>query len=490
MKSLRVSSNVKQIPMQNVTPQNVQQQNNNTKHINVINALKQKQMQQQQQQKLKQVKQQNVPVQSQKIPVQQLQKQQSQTLQAQTQITHIPQKKQSQLILGAKKLDDVRQVERQKIVTLASGITITPINKNSTAIDSVTIKPRTDTARMSPKPLSSAIQVQLMKTANISMSRPAKRVAPTKISDTVTMRASSIEKSSDSDMLSRDSSSVANDEMNTHNVANGKRSNDGEADNEPNSKRQKLVEHVELTEDYGQLIGACKNADPTEDMNKIVAKLEKYYHRAHPDYLKSRSFQKLVRNVTNEIISQPSLVYLKINCLLDELKTRRFHGQTEELPTEVSEVDEKKTKKIQKLSEALRILQKRIRKCEEAEVDWEDELNSNYLLTERFKKRACDIYEKLCDLTGESRSAERIVKKPIKFTGTTYPEFNRKLEKFINESKSFPDMFDVLRIMDHCIDHYGYRLSREKRKSVGKFGENHIDRYFSRDSSAELFFFN
>lgn len=37
------------------------------------------------------------------------------------------------------------------------------------------------------------------------------------------------------------------------------------------------------------------------------------------------------------------------------------------------------------------------------------------------------IYEKICDLTGESKYAERIVKKPISFKGTSYVELNKTI---------------------------------------------------------------
>lgn len=346
---------------------------------------------------------------------------------------------------------------------------ISPIIVNTAmAKDPLAIGSRTDPPALSPPIIVTRI------THNSNHCRPAKRIIPTKISDAITMRAGSMEKSSDSDVLSRDSSSVANDETTTSAV-NG--TNQSESGQQPPAKRPKLAdqEKTPMNSTYLQLIEACRKVDPGDDMKKITAKLEKYYHRAHPDYVNSKCFRKMVTNVTAEINAQPKLVYMKLNPLLEELKTRRIAPdstndveQTTTAPAQETSEEEAKRKKIERLSDVLRVVQKRIRKFERAEVDWDDETSSNYLITERYKKRACEIYEKLCDLTGESRSAERIVKKPIKFMGTSYPEFNRKLEKFINETKSFPDMFDVLRIMDHCNKHYDYRLSKEQRKTVGK----------------------
>lgn len=337
-------------------------------------------------------------------------------------------------------------------------------------IGSTTIKPRTETVKTVVTP-SPTVHVKPISPGNAAiLTKPPKRVTPRKISDTVTMRASSIEKSSDSDMLSRDSLSADGILVNTSN-GNSKRTHESD---EPSIKRQKMnnSEKKPLHEDYVRLIEACKIADPTKDMDKIVAKLEKYYHRAHTEYINSKSFNKIVKNATDEIKAQPKQVYIKIRGLLDELRTRQSNGerteQTIENP-ELKEIDEKKAKKIKKLSDALKILQEKIRKEEESEVDWDDELNSKYLLTERYKKRACEIYDKLCDLTGESRSAERMVKKPIKYNGSQFPEFNRKLEKFINKTNLFPDMFDVLRIIDYCSKEYNYKLDKDYRLTIGKF---------------------
>lgn len=122
---------------------------------------------------------------------------------------------------------------------------------------------------------------------------------------------------------------------------------------------------------------------------------------------------------------------------------------------------------IQKLSNSLNAIRKRIRKYEERDVNWEIGNHSNYLLAERNKEKAVDIYKKLCDLTGGSRHAERINKKPIQFTGTDYKEFNGKLEKLVNEGNGFPDFFDVLRIIDDCNTLYNYRMTSAIRQDIG-----------------------
>lgn len=71
--------------------------------------------------------------------------------------------------------------------------------------------------------------------------------------------------------------------------------------------------------------------------------------------------------------------------------------------------------------------------------------------------------------SGENTNAESLVKKPIRFRGTKYPEFNRKLEKFINETQSFPDRYDVKRILEYCNTEFNYCLNKETIDCVGEY---------------------
>lgn len=398
-----------------------------------------------------------------------------------------------QLAIPKPQSKDGNSLDGHKTVNISpkSGITITRIkdpgnshvnlvttNTSSTTVktkpDAVTIASKINQITISPTKNVMVINKVTPKTTTpktttpSSLLRPTKRIHPTKVSNSVIIRASSMEKSSDSDVLSRDSLSAANDENVSHNLANG--TNKPQIENDQQRRKIDTKQKTVIHDDYKLLIDTCRSVDKTEDMNKIVTKLEKYYQRAHPEYVNSKSFRKLSKSLADEIKANPKLLYIKLETLIMELKTRRMveSVNVESEATDEPEIDEKTKKRITQLSDALQKLKKRIRQSEEAEVDWNDELNSKYLITERYKKRACQIYEKLCDITGESRTAERIVKKPIKFTGTEYPQFNRKLEKFVNETKSFPDMFDVLRIMDHCNKNYGYRMDEKKRKHVGE----------------------
>lgn len=78
------------------------------------------------------------------------------------------------------------------------------------------------------------------------------------------------------------------------------------------------------------------------------------------------------------------------------------------------------------------------------------------------------IYEKICDLTGESKNAHRLVKKPIRFNETRIPQFNKTLQAFINRTKEFPDYYDVLRMLEHCNRTYSLGLVNFEIKNIGE----------------------
>lgn len=377
-----------------------------------------------------------------------------------------------------------------KQITIAAATHMIPKTNSSMKISSTKI----DTATLASSTTSMSASNSKDDAHKSSVMRPVKRIQPTKISETVNIRSSSIEKSSDSDVMSLDSFSVTNDEtVKSHKSSNEtnhlkRPSPGGSTDKAVPSKRANLSQNrnTPLTAAYRELIDACKAMETSQtDMKKIAEKLERYYHRAHPEYVNSHDFCELVKDVTHHVKTQPSRMYFKLIDLLQELKTRqqtKINGNGDSsnalvaapAPTTPAIVDPKEQKKekkrarlIQKLNDTLQRTHQKIQEYEQAEVNWDDENNSSFIIADKLKERAYEIYLELCKLTGENQNIERTVKK-VKFNGTKFKEFNKMLEKFVNEKTDFPDMFDVLRILDHCTKKYGYHLDKQTRHSVGE----------------------
>lgn len=214
----------------------------------------------------------------------------------------------------------------------------------------------------------------------------------------------------------------------------------------------------------------CSQAELScNDMDKVInKKLLKYYHVMHPDFIHSDSFNKLVTETAAQIQSNQKFVYLKLSHVLQEMNLRRKADKTLMTNKSVSNStsDTGRDSKIHRLNRVLLVLKKEIVEFENSEVDLADESNSLYLQTGMYKKRACEIYKKICELTGKSKSWHKRVQKPISFNGTKYPQFNVAIQSFVNETSSFPDIFDVLRILQHCNKQDDLKMGKAEIKAI------------------------
>jgi len=267
-----------------------------------------------------------------------------------------------------------------------------------------------------------------------------------------------------------------------------------------------------FTTEYAALIKLCREVDPSEDMERLAnGKLTRYYYSAPDSFVMSRGFRHLLEMTMARIRSQPNVVYVHLKNVVDELMAQmvvnevprgkavpsaresphsrsfmpmeqqpwgreREQEQTpvwvddqEELEEESDSptTDKRLNERIRQLNRTLYTITKRIKMLEDADVDLNDD-DSSYLQVERFKKRACQIYEKICDLTGESKRASRKLKPPIQFKDTAYPHFNRTLSAFVNRMREFPDYHDVLQILEHCNKEKELGLAKFEMKRIGK----------------------
>ncbi|KAL5282529.1 DAXX family protein [Megaselia abdita] len=224
-----------------------------------------------------------------------------------------------------------------------------------------------------------------------------------------------------------------------------------------------------FNDEFQALIEACRLADKSEDMKKLIdTKLTKYYYSVHPDFIKSKNFKKIVLKVTEDIQCSPELVYIKVKTVVEELRARKKQKPVVMNNEESAKTGSKKRDdKIKILNIALLRLARRIERVEEEDVDWNDD-NSSYLQVERYKKRACEIYRKICELTGESKNAHRSVKRPILFNGTSFAAFNKTIQTFVNKTKQFPDFYDVYKVLDHCNTTFNFGLGKEEKRKIAE----------------------
>lgn len=296
-----------------------------------------------------------------------------------------------------------------------------------------------------------------------------RRINPTKIGDLDDDTAS---KPKDSPFDTKEEPSI--EELNTTEEAAVKNEVEDEHQPGPSKPRDKLAgTDNEITNELKNLIRACRSAESSAEMKLIIkSKLLKYYHSVHPDYVISKRFLETLKETTKEINREPHLVFSKLKVIIEELDVRRKSKAAVFNNGEAAAVqgtgDETKDAHLKKLHKALLKAKRTILDLEEAEVDWDDDDNSAYLKKVRWEKRAVDIYKKICELTGESSHAHRIVKKPITFKGTDFPAFNKKLQKMVNNKGSFPNFLKVLQCLDFCNRSHKFGLTPDQIKRIAQ----------------------
>lgn len=119
----------------------------------------------------------------------------------------------------------------------------------------------------------------------------------------------------------------------------------------------------------------------------------------------------------------------------------------------VHEKDKKKAKKkvsakhLLKLESALKKCAQQIKKLEEAEVDWDDDGDSNYILCAKYKRRYMDLFRKIAEYKKLSSSLDTKSEKKFVCDTSRYPEINKKIQKFVNRTKEFPDFQDIRKLV-------------------------------------------
>ncbi|XP_041973659.1 titin-like [Aricia agestis] len=245
-----------------------------------------------------------------------------------------------------------------------------------------------------------------------------------------------------------------------------KEQNEHKTDEKCETTSQSLkVQEQEFIPTYQKFIDTCFEIENSDDMKKIVEKkIKAYYKQCPKEYVESEEFIDMVASKTASIKAGPDKMYLFIKDVVDELNMQRKlakaqEAKKEDVPKiaeeslikkgEEGEYGTKRARQIRKLEKTIKQLHRAIQKLEEQEVDLDDEENSMYLLTERYKERLVRVHAKFRQMTNTKMPSEpRIV---IEARPGCPQGPAKKLEKFVNKKVPigaplpFPDFHDVLR---------------------------------------------
>ncbi|XP_078063872.1 death domain-associated protein 6 isoform X2 [Mustelus asterias] len=285
----------------------------------------------------------------------------------------------------------------------------------------------------------------------------------------------------------------------------------GDPEQRPDPERRIVrFENQKLFSEFVEFCGSL-----TEENPEVINFLQLKYNKAFPDYLASTEFRNVLGRCLTRVQGKKSKVFVYINELCTALKANsqktklaltsrenskqpvaegqegqsvhnvpeqnncpeRTLAQLEDgASTSVSAAAKKKhsgsgsRRQIRYLENLLKVYADEIRRLQEKELnlnELEDE-DSSYIQEHRLKKKMVKIFEKLCELKSCSSLTGRVIEQRIAFTGTRYPEINRKIERFINKPDHFPDYQDIRNIMQQVSIKHSLGLSQRQIQSMAQ----------------------
>ncbi|KAJ8273757.1 hypothetical protein GJAV_G00105180 [Gymnothorax javanicus] len=260
-----------------------------------------------------------------------------------------------------------------------------------------------------------------------------------------------------------------------------------------------LLENQKL---FAEFVEHCTGV--TQDCPEVMTFLKAKHAKASPDFLSSVEFRNTLGRCLTRAQSSRAKTFVFINELCTVLKqhtSKKKRQEVTSVPTPESREEsplrtpslgdpsgaeaeqeppnatagqegEKKAAKASRrqiayLENLLKMYYEEIQRMQEKELSLDDLMqdDSGYIQEHKLKRKMMKIYDKLCELKGCSTLTGRAIEQRVPYSGTRYPEINKKVERFINSPEAKlnpPDYSDILRVVNRANERYGLALSRKQ----------------------------
>ncbi|CAN9504252.1 unnamed protein product [Ophioblennius macclurei] len=286
------------------------------------------------------------------------------------------------------------------------------------------------------------------------------------------------------------------------------------------AKKHKNVLQAENQKLFTEFVEHCSAL--TKDCPEVLTFLQNKHDKAHSDFLSSVEFRNTLGRCLTRAQANHSKTFVYINELCTVL---RQHGakkrralvsvppgpstsSSDALPaTSDSLTSEKKTggktskeeeeekaatsglqqdadedgrkakrasrKQIAYLENLLKVYNDEICRLQQAELSLDDlsAEDSLYIQEHKLKRKMMKIYEKLCDLKGCDTLTGRVIEQKIFYTGTRYPEINKRIQRFINSPEARvnpPDYQDILQQVLRANERHNLCLPRKQLNQIAQ----------------------
>ncbi|XP_051526605.1 death domain-associated protein 6-like isoform X2 [Myxocyprinus asiaticus] len=269
------------------------------------------------------------------------------------------------------------------------------------------------------------------------------------------------------------------------------------------AKKDAHVLQAENEKLFAEFVEHCSKH--SQDHPEVVTYLQSRYSKALPTFLSSVEFRNTLGRCLTRAQANVGKTFVYINELCTVLKqhTARKRSSIQSLPskgktedksngsgikeeeqvkkeeeTQEEAAETQKTKRASRrqiayLENLLKVYNEEIKRLQERELSVEDleKEDSSYIQEHKLKRKMMKIYDKLCELKGCNTLTGRVIEQKITYTGTRYPEINKKIERYINSQEVLhnpPDYSDILKVVQRANDRYNILLSRKQLTQIAQ----------------------
>ncbi|XP_023686281.2 death domain-associated protein 6 isoform X1 [Paramormyrops kingsleyae] len=262
------------------------------------------------------------------------------------------------------------------------------------------------------------------------------------------------------------------------------------------AQKDSSILRIENQKLFMEFVEHCRTL--TQDHPEVITFLQAKHAKVSPDFLASVELRNTLGRCLTRAQAGRSKTFVYINELCTVLKQHAAKKRLpvtpapsaaegdpggaeqpqEGRPTSPEPGEQKKTVKASKrqiayLENLLKVYYEEIRRLQEKEISLDDmvEEDCSYIQEHKLKRKMMKIYDKLCELKGCNTLTGRVIEQKVSYTGTRYPEINKKIERFINSLESRqnpPDYADILRLVRRVNERHGLLLSQKQVTQIAQ----------------------
>ncbi|XP_051519792.1 death domain-associated protein 6-like isoform X2 [Myxocyprinus asiaticus] len=268
------------------------------------------------------------------------------------------------------------------------------------------------------------------------------------------------------------------------------------------AKKDAHVLQAENEKLFAEFVEHCSKH--SQDHPEVMTYLQSRYSKAQPTFLSSVEFRNTLGRCLTRAQANTGKTFVYINELCTVLKqhTVRKRSSIQSIPPKgitedksngndlKEEEQDKKEEEQQEAAESqktkrasrrqiaylenlLRVYNEEIKRLQERELSVEEleKEDSSYIQEHKLKRKMMKIYEKLCELKGCNTLTGRVIEQKITYTGTRYPEINKKIERYINSQEVLhnpPDYSDILKVVQRANNRYNLMFSRKQITQIAQ----------------------